>query len=59
MKNMVPKWFMWFLILIGSAAGAYAPMIWGVGGFSFSSVIFSGIGGFLGIWIALKIGNSL
>jgi len=58
-KDMIPKWFIWFCLIIGSSVGAYIPMIWGGGIFSMSSIIFSTIGGILGIWIALKIGNSI
>ncbi len=41
---------------IFSMIGAYVPAIWGSGMFSFSSVIFSAIGGFFGIWIGYKLG---
>lgn len=56
---MAPKWFVWFCVMIGSIIGAYVPMLWGAGFFSFSSVIFSGVGGILGILVAVKIGNSI
>lgn len=42
---------------IGGTVGAYVPMLWGDSGFSMSSVIFSGVGGILGIWIGFKLGN--
>ncbi|HEX8974598.1 MAG TPA: hypothetical protein VF817_03880 [Patescibacteria group bacterium] len=54
---MIPKWFVWFCVIIGSTAGAYLPMLWGSDVLSVSSVIFSGIGGLLGIWVAVKVGN--
>ncbi|MEI7890406.1 MAG: hypothetical protein WCI36_00395 [bacterium] len=56
---MVPKWFIYFCIFIFSLIGAYVPMIWGDGVFSFSSIMFSGVGGILGIFVAIKIGNSM
>lgn len=42
---------------VGTMAGAYVPMLWGDSAFSMSSVIFSGVGGILGIWIGLKLGD--
>jgi len=45
--------------MIGSLIGAYVPMLWGGGIFSFSSIVFSTIGGIAGIMIAIKIGNSM
>jgi hypothetical protein len=56
---MVPKWFIWFCVLIGSSIGAYLPMLWGGGVFSFSSVILSAVGGIAGIFVAIKVGNSI
>ena len=56
---MVPKSFVFFFVMVGSSIGAWVPMLWGASIFSFSSVIFSGLGAFLGIWAALKIGNSI
>jgi len=38
----------------GSAVGGYIPTLWGTGLFSFSSVIFSGVGGVLGIVVVYK-----
>ncbi len=56
---MVPKWFIYFFILLGSALGSCVPLLWGASLFSFSSVILSGIGCFVGIWVAIKIANSI
>ena len=41
--------------VIGSYAGSYIPLLWGVGVFSFSSILFGAIGGFVGIWAGYKI----
>ncbi|EKE11945.1 MAG: hypothetical protein ACD_14C00061G0001 [uncultured bacterium] len=59
LKYMIPRWFIWLCIIIGSWIGAYIPMLWGGSVFSFSSIIFSTIGAFVGIWAALRIGNSI
>ena len=42
---------------IGTMLGAYLPLLWGDTAFSISSVFFSGIGGFMGIWLGYKIGR--
>lgn len=44
-------------MVIGSIAGGYVPVIWGGSIFSMSSVIFTAIGGFAGIWIGVKLGS--
>jgi hypothetical protein len=47
----------WFGMFIGSAIGGFVPELWGAGTFSYSSVVFSGIGAFAGLWMGLKLGN--
>lgn len=42
-------------MLIGSTVGSYVPSLWGVGWLSFTSVLFSGIGGLVGIWVGFKL----
>jgi hypothetical protein len=44
-------------MIVGSYAGSFVPLLWGESAFSFSSVIFGGIGGFVGIWAGYKLGN--
>lgn len=39
---------------VGSIIGSYIPTFWGAGVFSFSSILFSAIGGILGIIIVYK-----
>jgi len=41
--------------IIGGFIGGYIPAIWGAGYFSFSSIIFSMIGGLVGIYVAFKL----
>ena len=36
---------------VGSTVGAYLPALWGGDLLSFSSLILSGVGGILGIWL--------
>jgi hypothetical protein len=45
----------WLGVLIGSAIGGFIPDLWGTGLLSYSSVLLSGIGGFAGLWLAVKM----
>jgi len=51
---MPSRSLIWVGILLGSTIGGFIPELWGAGLFSYSSLLLSGIGAFLGIWIALK-----
>ena len=42
---------------LGSMLGGYIPTLWGAGMFSFSSVIFTAVGGMVGIWLGFKFSN--
>jgi hypothetical protein len=44
----------WLGVLIGSTIGGFIPDLWGAGLLSYSSVLLSGIGGFAGLWLAVK-----
>jgi uncharacterized membrane protein YeaQ/YmgE (transglycosylase-associated protein family) len=44
----------WLGILIGSTIGGFIPELWGVDLFSYQSVLLSGIGAFVGLWIGYK-----
>jgi len=48
------KKLIWLGLFLGSLVGGYIPMLWGDDLFSFSSIIFTAIGGFLGIWLMYK-----
>lgn len=56
---MDSKSLIWFGLFIGSTVGGFLPTLWGASFFSLSSVILSGIGGFIGIWIGFKIAKSI
>ncbi len=49
------KQAVWVGMIVGSGVGSFIPTLWGAGMLSFSSVIFSALGGFLGIWIGYKV----
>jgi len=55
-ENIESK-FIWLGLLFGSTIGSYVPLLWGAGLFSFSSLILGLIGGLVGIWVGLKIGQ--
>lgn len=55
---MSSKTLVYIGMVIGSIIGSYIPVLFGAGLFSYISVLFSGIGGILGIWIGLKLSNS-
>jgi hypothetical protein len=46
----------WIGILIGSSIGGFIPELWGAGLLSYSSILFSGIGAFVGLLISYKLG---
>ena len=50
------KKLVWVGATVGSFIGGYIPMLWDSGSIiSMSGIIFGGIGGILGIYIAWKI----
>lgn len=54
---MPAKTFVYIGAFVGSIIGGFIPTLWGAGFLSFSSIIFSGIGGIIGIFVTLKILN--
>ena len=53
-KLMQPR--IWIGILIGSSIGGFIPELWGAGLLYYSSILFSGIGAFVGLLISYKLG---
>jgi len=53
------KTFIWLGIFVGSTIGSFVPLLWGDSLLSFSSIIFSGIGAFLGLWAGYKLGQGI
>ena len=54
---MGPKSIIWMGMITGSAIGSFIPVLWGGNLFSFSSIIFTAIGGIIGIWLGFKISH--
>jgi hypothetical protein len=44
----------WLGVLVGSTIGGFIPALWGADLMSYSGVLFSGIGAFVGLWIGYK-----
>jgi len=44
----------WIGIFVGSTVGGFIPLIWGDDMLSYSGVLFSGIGAFVGLWIGSR-----
>jgi hypothetical protein len=42
-------------MVFGSALGGWLPTLFGVGAFSFTSVLCGGLGGIIGIWLSYKL----
>lgn len=45
----------WIFVAVFGTIGGFIPLLWGETAFSFSSLIFNGIGGIFGIWLAYRI----
>ena len=52
---MSDKTFITVCMFVGSAIGGYIPSFFGVGVFSLWSILASGIGGVLGVWIGFSL----
>jgi hypothetical protein len=45
----------WLAIFVGSTVGGFIPALWGGDLISYSGVLFSGVGAFIGLWIAYRM----
>ncbi len=44
----------WIGVLVGSTIGGMIPELWGEDAFSYTSLLFSGVGAFVGLWIGYR-----
>jgi predicted MFS family arabinose efflux permease len=44
----------WIGVFIGSMIGGFLPELWGGSAFSYTSVLLSGVGAFVGLWIGAR-----
>lgn len=54
---MEKKKLIWIGMFVGGTVGSFIPALWGDSTLSLSSVLLSGVGGFLGIWFGVKFGD--
>ncbi len=54
---MSTKAWVTMLMLVGSIIGGYLPILLGASGLSMWTILTSAVGGVLGIWIGLKLGD--
>jgi hypothetical protein len=53
------KKLVWIGLFVGSAIGNMVPMLWGGDAISIAGVLFSMIGGIVGIWAGYRLGQSM
>ena len=46
-------------MFVGSTIGSYIPALWGGSVLSFTSIVFSVIGGLVGIWLGYRVSKYL
>jgi hypothetical protein len=46
-------------ILVGSTAGGFVPDLWHAGMLSLSGVVFGLVGGIAGLWVGVRLTDSL
>ena len=54
---MSPKSIVMMSFVVGSLLGSYLPVLFGVGAFSYTSIITGAIGGVIGIYVGYKLSN--
>jgi hypothetical protein len=57
--SMGSKFVIYLCIFIGATIGGYIPSLWHQSLLSFWSLIFSAVGGLVGIWVGFKINQMI
>ena len=52
---MQTRSIMWITVAIGSTLGGLIPELWGASFLSFSSLLFSALGGIAGVWVGYNV----
>jgi len=47
----------WIGVTIGGLIGGYIPVLWGGSAFSIGSILWSGVGSMIGIYLGFKFGE--
>jgi hypothetical protein len=58
-KSAMSKTFIMIGLFLGSIAGGYIPLLWGGSVFSISSILLSGAGALVGIWLGFRVAQRL
>ena len=58
-KSAMSKTFIMTGLFLGSIAGGYIPLLWGGSVFSISSILLSGAGALVGIWLGFRVAQRL
>jgi uncharacterized membrane protein YeaQ/YmgE (transglycosylase-associated protein family) len=53
------KFIIGIAMFVGSTIGSYIPALWGGSVLSFTSIVFSVIGGLVGIWLGYRVSKYL
>jgi hypothetical protein len=51
------RFYIWLGVFIGSTTGGLISALWGDGVLSLSSILLSGAGAFVGLWIGFKMAH--
>ena len=51
------RFAIWTGIFIGSTIGGFIPELWGGDAISYSGVLLSGVGAFVGLWLGLRLSS--
>lgn len=57
MSVMQQRPLIWIGIFVGSTVGSLIPDLWGASMLSFSSIILSGVGACIGIYVGFKMSD--
>ena len=44
-------------MIVGSIIGGYLPVLFGLSALSYTTILTSGLGGLIGIWLGYKLSN--
>lgn len=56
-QRMGTKQLVWIGMFVGGTIGGFVPLLWGGSAFSFSAILWNGIGAIAGIYAGFKISN--
>lgn len=57
-SRRMDKRVVFLCLAIGMTVGGFVPEAWGASAFGVSSLLFSGLGGAAGVWVAARISDS-